>query len=80
MIMNAVILLTGCINPDGMPFTKLMDISERQKQYEEAIRFYLKETCLRIVYCDNSGIDISSYFQEYIDSGIKISVRTTDLY
>ncbi len=68
--MDTVILLTGCINPDGMPFTKLTDICERKIQYEEAIRFYLKETNLKIVYCDNSGIDISSEFQEYIDKGV----------
>lgn len=67
--MKIVTLLTGCINPDGMAYTALNNIEERQMQYVNAIRFYLKETNYPIVFCENSGTDISYLFQDSIDSG-----------
>lgn len=56
---NRVILLTSCINPDGMEYTVLQDKGERKKQYIKAIKFYLENTRYRIVFCDNSGEDVS---------------------
>lgn len=67
--MKKVILLTGCINPNGMVYTALNNIEERKEQYVNAINFYLKETCLPIVFTENSGTDISTLFQDSIDSG-----------
>jgi len=61
--MKTVILLTGCINPNGMPFTLLTDISERQKQYVDAIHYYINNTDYRIVFCENSNTDISPLFK-----------------
>ncbi len=58
--MNKVLLLTGCINPNGMPFTQLTNTSERQKQYVDAIHFYIIHTDYKIVFCENSNTDISS--------------------
>ncbi len=58
--MQYIILLTGCINPDGMPFTTVTDISVREKQYIEAINFYLHKTDFPIVFAENSGTDISN--------------------
>lgn len=60
--MKTVILLTGCINPNGMPFTQLTDANERQKQYVDAILFYLSNTNCPIVFCENSNTDISHIF------------------
>ena len=60
--MNKVILLTGCINPNGMPFTMLTDTSERQRQYVDAIHYYINHTDCKIVFCENSNTDISSLF------------------
>ena len=40
--MEYILLLTACINPDGMPFTCLADVGVRKKQYIEALNFYLK--------------------------------------
>lgn len=57
--MKTVILLTGCINPNGMPFTQLTNTSERQKQYVDAIHYYIKNTNSKIVFCENSQTDIS---------------------
>ena len=42
--MEYILLLTACINPDGMPFTCLADVGVRKKQYIEALNFYLKNT------------------------------------
>ena len=35
--MEYILLLTACINPDGMPFTCLADVGVRKKQYIEAL-------------------------------------------
>ena len=61
--MKKVILLTGCINPNGMPFTQLTDICERQKQYVDAIHFYLNNTDFQIVFCENSNTNIQFLFK-----------------
>ena len=65
--MKTVILLTGCINPNGMPFTQLSDASERQKQYVDAIRYYLSNTDCPIIFCENSNTDISMLFKDTQD-------------
>lgn len=56
------ILLTGCVNPDGMARTKLQDIDIRRQQYLDAIRFYHDTTKYPIVFCENSMSDLSGYF------------------
>jgi len=55
-----VILLTASLNPNGMPFTALQDVTEREKQYLNAIDFYLLHTNYNIVFVNNSGEDIRS--------------------
>lgn len=59
--MKRVILLTGCINPNGMPFTQLIDANEREKQYINAILYYLDNTDCEIVFCENSNTDITPF-------------------
>lgn len=66
-----VILLTGCINPNGMSFTELQNPDIRKAQYIEAIKFYLKNTDNAIVFVENSGNDISSEFL-YQDDRLEI--------
>lgn len=56
--MEYILLLTACINPDGMPFTCLADVGVRKKQYIEALNFYLKNTTRKIVFVENSGTDM----------------------
>lgn len=63
--MEYILLLTACINPDGMPFTCLADVGVRKKQYIEALNFYLKNTTRKIVFVENSGTDISSSFKDF---------------
>lgn len=64
-----ILLLTGCINPNGMSLTVLNNPKERQMQYEKAIQYYLLNTSYPIVFVENSGTNISSSFQDYIASG-----------
>lgn len=59
--MKHIILLTSCVNPNGMPFTALSDINVRKQQYLDALRFYVNNTPLPIVYVDNSNVDIKEY-------------------
>jgi len=59
--MKRVILLTGCINPNGMPFTQLTDANERQRQYINAIIYYLENTDCEIVFCENSNTNITPF-------------------
>ncbi len=75
--MQYIILLTGCINPEGMPFTALTNSDIRQEQYINAINFYLKETFLPIVFVENSGIDISNFFKSSI-SNKRLEILTFD--
>ena len=39
--MEYILLLTACINPDGMPFTCLADVGVRKKEYIEALIEFL---------------------------------------
>lgn len=64
-----ILLLTGCINPNGMSLTVINDPRERQLQYEKAIRYYLLNTSYPVVFVENSGTNISRLFQEYVASG-----------
>lgn len=61
-INNTVILLTGCINPSGMSHTALQDPEVRKLQYISAIRFYLANSCIPIVFVENTNTDISGDF------------------
>lgn len=70
-ISNTVILLTGCVNPCGMSRTALQDPQVRKQQYLAAIRFYLSNTCIPIVFVENTNTDISSEFSSVDGSKIE---------
>lgn len=64
-----ILLLTGCINPNGMAYTTLSNQEERKMQYVLALRYYLSMTKYSIVFAENSGTDISNLFRSEITSG-----------
>jgi hypothetical protein len=64
-----IILLTGCINPNGMSFTTLNNPRERREQYVAAINYYLTNSNYPIVFVENTGTDISEQFTSAIQSG-----------
>lgn len=71
--MKIVILLTACINPNGMPYTVINSVEERRSQYIKALDFYLNNTKLPIVFCENSNADISkSYFKQISSKRLEI--------
>lgn len=63
---NTIILLTACVNPNGMAFTALQDSEERKKQYLTAVNWYLENTIEKLVLVENSNCDLSNYFTKYI--------------
>lgn len=67
--MEIVLLLTACIDPQGMSNTKLQNPLTRQQQYEEALNYYLKETFFKIVFVENSNIYIGGKYQNEIEKG-----------
>lgn len=66
---NKILLLTACVNPNGMSFTKIQDTNLRLSEYISAIFWYLKNTSLPIVVCENTLYDFSNDFEDYLSSG-----------
>lgn len=67
--MKTCVLLSACINPNGMSFTQLQNSTERLRQYIDALRYYLEKTSTPIVFVENSEHDISSSFVKEIGFG-----------
>lgn len=67
--MKKVILLTACVNPNGMALTALQDTDERLKQYEDALNWYLINTNLPILFVENTDCDISPKYKAWIEKG-----------
>ena len=65
---NYIILLTGCINPQGMILTKLQDKEIRLKQYLYAINWYLEHTYLPIVFVENTNFNLSPHYTDIMYS------------
>lgn len=61
-----IILLTACVNPNGMTLTKISDTSIRLNQYLDAIHFYLSHTNCKIVVVENCNYDFSPHFTKEI--------------
>ena len=66
---NVTLLLTACVNPDGMSFTALQNPIIRKEQYINALLYYINNTELPIVFVENTNSDFSNLFQYYIDNG-----------
>lgn len=66
---KSVLLLTACINPNGMTYTKLQDCNIRLSQYKNALNWYLANTLFPIIFIENSNTYIGDDYQTYINSG-----------
>lgn len=64
-----ILLLTACVNPGGMAYTALQDPEMRKEQYVNALRYYLNNTRLKIVVCENTGSDFSGEFASETSNG-----------
>lgn len=54
------LLLTASIDPKGSAFTKRSDPKIRERDYIEALGFYLEKGNYPVVFCENSGYDLSA--------------------
>ena len=61
-----VLLMTACINPQGMSKTALQDWRKRLSQYKLAIDWYLHNTDIKIVFIENTNFDISAEYAYFI--------------
>lgn len=52
-----------------MPQTAIQNVDERLAHYRNALDFYLMRTDYNVVFCENSGIDISGYYKKDIRNG-----------
>lgn len=66
--MNFVLLLTACVNPNGMAYTVLQTPNLRIEQYLKALKWYLANTKIPILFVENTGYDMSPMFQSEIES------------
>ena len=66
---EVVILLTACVNPNGMSFTVLQNSDERLCQYQNALDWYLKNTAYPIVFVENTNTYIGNEYQVFVNSG-----------
>lgn len=66
---SKILLLTACVNPDGMMYTALQRPEEREFQYLQALRWYLDNTDFRIVLCENSNYQLPEEFNSFIGTG-----------
>lgn len=62
---EVILVLTGCIIPNCNDGLIVSNYNERYNQYLKAIRWYIENTPYRIVFCENSGTDISKEFVKY---------------
>lgn len=67
--MKTTILMTACINPCNMTNTAVKNVDIRKREYKEALQYYLRRTKFDIVFVENSGTDISSFFIQEIQQG-----------
>ena len=57
---KVVLLLSGCVQPNiKNDVLAIADVETRKKQYVEAIKWYAQNTPYKIVFCENSGYDLS---------------------
>ncbi len=61
------ILLTACIKPNSSDILTVSDPVVRARQYEEALQWYIENTDINIVLCENSGVDLSGKFANHKD-------------
>jgi hypothetical protein len=58
--MKTILLLTGCVVPNCVDNLCVRDAEIRKEMYVDSIKWYLSNTPYDIVFCENSGTDLSS--------------------
>lgn len=73
--LTCCLLITACVNPNGMSYTTLSNKTTRLEQYKKVLLWYLENTSLPIVFVENTGFDMSPFVRKYIDDN-RIEVLT----
>ena len=76
--MEIVLILTGCIKPNVIDAGVILDTEIRKKQYIDAIMWYYNNTTYKILFCENSGTDISKHIGLENKQRIEILTYTSD--
>lgn len=66
MEQETILLLTGCINPNCNDILAINNVEQRKAMYIKSINWYLCNTSFKVVFCENSGIDITDTFDPYL--------------
>jgi len=74
---SAIILLTGTINVGDISNTKHRDADIRKSEYIDSINYYLTSTNYKIVFVENSNVNIKNYFKEFVENG-RLEILTFD--
>lgn len=61
-----ILLLTACITPGGMAYTKLQNPKVREQQYLHALKWYLENTNFPIVMCENTNYQLPREFDQFV--------------
>lgn len=59
--MRVVLLMTGCVVPNCNDCLSVRDVEIRRQMYLDSIRWYFENTPYEIVFCENSGTDLSDF-------------------
>lgn len=62
MEQETVLLLTGCINPNYNDILAINNAEQRKAMYIKSINWYLRNTSFKVVFCENSGVDLADAF------------------
>ena len=66
---NYCVLLTASINPAGVPFLERNDCKQRENDYIVSLSNWLKHKNTKIIFCENSGYDLSKIKNTIENSG-----------
>lgn len=81
--MKVILLLTACVKPNCNDILTIKDYVVRREQYLSAITWYLLNTPYKLVFCENSGTDISGLIDAKYNNRIEFvtfnSPNTNDL-
>lgn len=56
--MEVILLLTACIRPNVTDYIAIPDYTERKNMYIDAINWYINNTNFKIIFVENSGVNI----------------------
>lgn len=75
---SELIFLTGCISPNQMTHTVIIDPNFRKEEYLRSIDFYLENTTSRVLFVENSGTDLSDEINQRVNYSDRLQIITYD--